>query len=424
MRSKGPNHKQAIPEKSHCKPLTQSELELLKQKYGARKRRFSRAARLSQILYVLTACGAQSMRSLAQIIAGYTGEDSEVVRRILYRHLKLLTDLWFVEKKGKKLRITPIGLYVMANLTIDELDTWPMPHISLWIASRLEEWEKALRGLRVFLENLKEVWYLEMEDYYPFDEILAIVNRREFPRVRRNSLPKLTEREVLYQLLIFGETKLFDEDDPVLILHNLSDIFAPYFVNTYLYELYKDLPEEFERALMRHDARLRKVASLLRQCSYKECPEESLSILLENLFEGSGLLRYLTKLDPELLEKMTGWPKGKPPISSALALIAARELLPDEEVEYIVIALKKSEEKMSEFLATILVAYSLDLLMYKLSELSRDIAAVSACKSSIISRTWALKDEKYRDLLSAILMLDKVLNEELEFSRESGESQS
>ena len=417
MSPKCPNHEQVIPQKSHCQPPSPEELELLRQKYGIRKRRFSRAARLTQIMYTLTACGPRNMRSLAQIIAGYTGEDPEVVRRILYRHLKLLTDLWFVEKKGKEFRITPIGLYVMANLDKDELDTWLMPYIPFWIASRLEEWEKALRGLRVFLENFDAIWYLEIEDYYPFDEILAMVERGEFPRVRSNRPPNLTEREVLYQLLIFGETKRFDEDDPVLILHNLSEIFAPYFVGTYLYELHKDLPEEFEKALMRHDARLRKVASLLRLCSYEECPEESLSILLENLFERSGLLYYLNELDPELLEKMTGWPQGKPPIPSALALIAAQELLPDEEIEYMIIALKKSEEKMSELLATLIVVHVMDNLRSKLDELAHDIHALSKAKNTIMPRLWALRSAKYRDLLGAVLLLNRIINEDLDIHK-------
>ncbi|MEB3760393.1 MAG: hypothetical protein GSR81_06050 [Desulfurococcales archaeon] len=406
-------------QKSHCQPPSPEELEQLRQKYGTRKRRFNRAARLAQIMYTLTACGSRNMRNLAQIIAGYTGEDPEIVRRILYRYLKLLTDLWFVEKRNMELRITPIGLYVIARLNrINFLDRPFSQYISRWIASRLEEWEEALCGLRVFLENLDAMRYLEMESYYPLAEILAMVERGNFPKIPLN----LTEKEVLYNLLNFEEIRRLDKNDPVLVLHNLSDIFAPYFVGTYLYELHKDLPEEFERALMRHDARLRKVAALLRICSYKECPEKALDILLEDLFEERGLLYYLNNLNLIFLEKMTKWPQGKPPLSSALALITAGVLLPHDNVEYIILALKKSERKMNEFLATILVAYSLELLMDKLSEISLNIAVVSKYRSSVIPRAWALKDERYRELLSAILMLDKVLNEQLEFSRGSRDS--
>ena len=406
MRSKGPNHEQAIPEKSHCKPLTQSELELLKQKYGARKRRFSRAARLSQIMYVLTACGAQSMRSLAQIIAGYTGEDSEVVRRILYRHLKLLTDLWFVEKKGKKLRITPIGLYVIANFTKDIFDAWLLPHIPFWIASRIEEWEKSLCGLRVFLENLNTLWYidLDMDSNYQIDESVVLTIRgEETYKIKVNRPPNLTEKEVLYQLLNFYEIEPFNSNNPVQVLHNIFKL-----------SLKKELSSDVYR----------KVANLLKSCSSGKCPQAAPAILIENLFEQVGLLSYLDKLNPELVERMTGWPEGKPPVTAVLALIATQELLSVREVEDIINSLRKSEDNTSEFLATILVAYSLDQLMDDLSELARDIQVVSKYKNSVIPRVWAFKDERYRELLSAILMLDKVLNEELEFSRESGESQS
>jgi len=413
--------------KSHCQPPTPEELERMRQRFRIEKRRFSRAARLSQILYTLTACGPNSMRGIAQIIAGYTGEDPEVVRRILYRHIKLLTDLWFVEKRNAKLRITPLGLYVLATTAKDLMDYWLLPYIPFWIASRLEEWEKALYGLRIFLENLGLLWIEEIAGYYSFDfEYMRALAREEFSRSASTETPNLSERDVLFILLNSSELKELDEDDPVIVLHNLSSAFAPYFVDTHLYELHKDLPEEFERALRRHYRRLREVAALLRSCSRGKCPEGSLEVFIESLFERKGLLLYLEKLDPKFVEKMTGWPQGRPPVPSAIALLVASELLPDWSpgmLNNIVSTINKNEGKMSEFLVTLLVVYALDVLRRKLLEIADDISTISKFKSSVIPRLWVVRDPRYRDLLSAVLMLDKVLNEQLEFARgrDSGE---
>ena len=410
--------------KSHCIPLTE-EIDKLKQKFPRKNQRFSKAARRSQILFTLTACGPNSMRGLAQIISSYTDEEPEIVRRILYRHIKLLTDLWFVEKKNAKLRITPLGLYVLTDLA-DKADVDPYGYMSLWIASRLEEWEPALRGLRALLEALKYIIQLEYD--YVFDEILSIVETGKLPRPRApredflDNLLELSESEYLFLLLNHGEIKSLGEDDPVMVLHSFSHVFAPCFVGTYLYELRKDLPEEFERALMRHDARLRKIASLLRICSYEGCPDKALDILLEDLFDSKGLLWHVERLDVGFVEKMTGWPEGKPNVESALAIMVAGKLLSDSEVDSLILALKKAEDELGEFLATLLVVYALDQFWGKLSELSRDIAAVSRFKSSVIPRVWSVRDPRYRDLLSAILMLDKVLNDQLELSRKGGDA--
>lgn len=413
---------QVYKQKSHCQPLSTEELEQLRQKHGTRKRRFSRAARLTQILTVLTACGSMSMRSIANIIAGYTGEDPEVVRRILYRHVNLLTDLWIIEKENGKLRVTPIGLYVIATILRDRITNWwALPYVPLWMASRLEEWENSLRGLRAFLENSSVLFYLKWE--YDLDYIIYIIENDIFPREAISEPPKFSEIEVMYMLLNKFIIKEFIGNNNIEILRNISLNSSRYYSETYLYELHKDNPEEFKLAISRHEARLRRVATVLRKCSYEECPKEALPLILDLLFEGKGFLEQLDKLDVRFIEKLTGWPNGEPPVSSALALAVAGETLISDsydEISRILIALKLNENGISEFLATILVAYSLDLLMHKLRELSLDIASISKYRSSVIPRTWAFKDERYRELLSAILMLNKVLNEQLEFSREGG----
>ncbi|MCE4624843.1 MAG: hypothetical protein F7C35_03145 [Desulfurococcales archaeon] len=361
------------------------------------------------------------MRSIANIIAGYTGEDPEVVRRILYRHVYLLTDLWLIEKKNSKLRVTPIGLYVIATVLRDIINNWwALPYVPLWIASRLEEWEKSLQGLRVFLENSSVLFYLEWE--YDLNQILYIIENNIFPREASDKQPDFSEREVMYMLINKFKIKEFNSNDPLDVLRNISLISSQYYKDTYLYELHKENPKEFEQAILRHEARLRKVATILRECSYEKCPKEALQTLLDFMIEGRGFLEQLEHLDTRFIEKLTGWPKGEPSVTSALALAIAGETLISEsydDVSRILLALKQNEDKMSEFLATLIVTYALDLLKHKLRELSHDIATVSRYRSSVIPRAWALKDERYRELLSAILMLDKVLNEQLEFSHGS-----
>ncbi len=413
--------------KSHC-ILLPEEIDKLKQKFSRKNQRFSKAARRSQILFTLTACGPNSMRGLAQIISSYTGEDPEIVRRILYRHIGLLTDLWFVEKRKAKLRITPLGLYVLATAVKDKADYWLLPYVPFWIASRLEEWEKALKGLRIFLEDAKLLWLTEIASYYVLDNMeLLFKNKDVFPRSASSEPPSIYEREVLFLLLNFNEIEQLDDNDPVMVLYKLSNLFSPYFTQTYLYELRKDWPKEYLRASLRQYERLQQVVDILRECSRKECPEKALDILVEKLFERSDLLSHLNKLDRVFVEKMTGWPQGKPPVQSAIALLVVGELLPDWSpgmLNNIVGSISKNEGKISEFLVTLLVVYALDVLRRKLLEIADDISTISKFKNSVIPRLWAVRDPRYRDLLSAVLMLDKVLNEQLEFAQGRGSGRS
>jgi len=275
--------------------------------------------------------------------------------------------------------------------------------------------------LRIFLEDAKLLWLTEIAGYYVLDNMeLLFENKDVFPRSASSEPPNISEREVLFLLLNFNEIEQLDDNDPVMVLYELSNSFSPYFTQTYLYELRKDRPEEFLRASLRQYERLQQVVDILRECSHKECPEKALDILVENLFERSDLLSHLNKLDSVFVEKMTGWPQGKPPVQSAIALLVVGELLPDWSpgmLNNIVGSISKNEGKISEFLVTLLVVYALDVLRRKLLEIVDDISTVSKFKSSVIPRLWAVRDPRYRDLLSAVLMLDKVLNEQLEFAQ-------
>lgn len=391
--------------KSHCHPPDPDVLRQLREKYGARQGRFTRAARLTQIMYTLTACGPCSMRSLAQIIAGYTGEDPEIVRRILYRHLKLLTDLWLVEKRNKELRITPIGLYVVTKKVTDDYGYVLEPHVPFWIASRLEEWEKALHGLRIFLENAKLKWMTEYEGFCR-PEQRRLLARREHPNV--------TEQEALFLLLNFNEIEGFGEDEPVMVLHKLSE--AQLLATIRLYDI--ELSEREFRDT-EYVTKLKELVKTLQECSYRKCPDKALELFLDYLIEGKGILSYLDVLDTELVKRMTGWPEGKPPLTSALAVVVAWHLVPIE-VDSIITAVGESEGRMSEFLSTLLVVHALDILYAILSDLSVDLIVISKYKNSVIPRLWSVRDPRYRELASVILELNRVLNEHLEFSPKGG----
>ncbi len=378
-----------IGEKSQCVPLTDYERRQLSSRLRGAKQekvtRFNRARRYTQIIVGLAACGPMSVRQLAKIIASYTGEDPEVVRRILHRHLPLLKNLWFVEKSEKTIRLTPLGLLVAKKVFIGYPD-------SELLAERLEELEPSLRGLTLVIrENHKqELDAINTNEIkiklFSFREILYIkINHSVIDYFNTNNTLDLLKR-FLVDVADFANKvigKVFGEDENKVISY-----------------------QEYRDAVKDHTTR---VLNAIKRCASGLCQPEDEKLLDDIFWHESKFFKLIDKIDPEYIKRYTNWSEGYPSLRSRLALVLAEELLPGE-VGSLIRSYAKNEDLISPFLLTLLTVYTLDRLENEIRELLSEIEALAEYKHTILPQLWTIRDKRYRELVSTLILLHDTLS--------------